>query len=93
MMMQYMAKLKAKVDQVVQSNQASIHNLETQVGQLAKAVSERTQRKLPSNTEVNPKEGVMAITLRSGRLIEPVQAKKGKEKVQNNDEIYEEQLK
>ena len=72
-----MAKLEAKVDQVVQSNQASIHNLETQVGQLAKTVAERGKGKLPSTTEVNPKEGAMAITLRSGTKLEPVKKREG----------------
>ena len=89
-MMQYMAKLEAKVDQVVQTNQASIHNLETQVGQLAKAVAERSQGKLPSNTEVNPKEGAMAITLRSGRMVEPVQNTQGNEEVQKQEEKHQE---
>ena len=64
-----MAKLDSKVDQVMQSNQSSIHILEVQVGQLAKMVADRGQGKLPSNTEVNPKEGAMAITLRSGKTI------------------------
>ena len=70
MMMQYMAKLDLKVEQVMQSNQSSIHNLEVQVGQLAKMVTDRGQGKFPNNTEVNPKEGAMAITLRSGKNIE-----------------------
>ena len=70
--MQYMAKLEAKVDQVMQSNQAFIHNLETQVGKLAKTVAVRGEGKLPSTTEVNPKEGAMAITLKSGTKLEPV---------------------
>ena len=70
MMMQYMAKLDSKVKQVMQSNQSSIHNLEVQVEQLAKMVADRGQGKFPSNIEVNPKEGAMAITLRSGKNVE-----------------------
>ena len=57
MVKQYMAKMDAKLDQVVQSSQASIHNLEVQVNQLAKLVGDRGQGKLPSNKEVNPKKG------------------------------------
>ena len=68
--MQYMAKLDSKVDQVMQSNQSSIHNLEVQVGQLAKMVADRGSGKFPNTTEVNPKEGAMAITLRSGKNVE-----------------------
>ena len=57
MMKQYMAKMDAKLDQVAQSSQASIHNLEVQVSQLAKLFGDRGQGKLSSNTEINPKEG------------------------------------
>ena len=42
---------------------ASIHNLETQVGQIAKILSESPQGSLPSNTEANSREHVKAITL------------------------------
>ena len=52
MMLQYIQKM----DQLVQSQQASIQNLEKQVRQLAKALTERGQGKLPSTTEVNLKE-------------------------------------
>ena len=68
--MQYMSKMEArdaKVDQVIQSQQDTIQSLERQVGQLAKAVSDREKGKLPNTSEVNPKESVMAITLRSGK--------------------------
>ena len=68
--MQYMSKMEArdaKVDQVIQSQQATIQSLERQVGQLAKAVLDHEKGKLPSTSEVNPRESVMAITLRSGK--------------------------
>ena len=70
LLMQCMAKMDAKVDQIVQSQQSTIQNLERQVGQLAKAVSDREKGKLPSTSEVNPKESVMAITLRSGKELD-----------------------
>src|SRR5262249_44603896 len=49
------------------NQEASIHNLENQIGQLAKMQSERQLGSLPSNTETNPKEEAKAITLRSGK--------------------------
>ena len=53
------------------SNQnASIHNLEHQVGKISKLLTERTQGALPSISETNPKEHVKAITLRSRKELE-----------------------
>jgi len=52
------------------NNTASLYNLENQVGQIAKSLSERHQGSLPSNTETNPREHVNAITLRSGLEVE-----------------------
>ncbi|KAL5564369.1 hypothetical protein UlMin_027533 [Ulmus minor] len=49
---------------------ASIHNLEHQVGEISKLLTERTQGAFPSNTETNPKEHAKAITLRSGNELE-----------------------
>ena len=72
LLMQCMSKMEArdaKVDNIIQSQQATIQNLERQVGQLAKAVSEREKGKLPSTSEVNPKD-VMAISLRSGKVLD-----------------------
>lgn len=50
--------------------QASIKNLENQVGQLARASGERPQGSLPSNTEAKPREHLKEISLRSGKTIE-----------------------
>ncbi|KAL5580496.1 hypothetical protein UlMin_012938 [Ulmus minor] len=53
------------------SNQgASIRNLEHQVGEISKLLTERAQGALPSNTERNPREVAKAITLRSGKELE-----------------------
>ena len=55
------------------NTQASLKNLETQVSQLVRELSEiRTQGsgKLPSQTIVNPWENVSAITLKSGKQVE-----------------------
>ncbi|PPS18446.1 hypothetical protein GOBAR_AA02122 [Gossypium barbadense] len=47
---------------VLKNQQASIRRLETQIGQLAKLISERPQGSLPSNTESNPMEQLNEIT-------------------------------
>jgi len=45
-------------------NQATaIHNLEAQMSQIFSLLSNRPHGSLPSNTKVNPKEHVKAITL------------------------------
>ncbi|KAG8486462.1 hypothetical protein CXB51_019744 [Gossypium anomalum] len=60
--------LNKKIDGLFGSIQASIQELENQIGQLAKMILERPQGSLPSNTEPNPKEHVKAVTLRSGKV-------------------------
>ncbi|KAL5546579.1 hypothetical protein UlMin_006266, partial [Ulmus minor] len=47
-----------------------IRNLEHQVGEISKLLTERGQGSLPSNTERNPREEAKAITLRSGKELE-----------------------
>ncbi|KAL5545217.1 hypothetical protein UlMin_009001 [Ulmus minor] len=49
---------------------ASIRNLEYQVGEISKLLTERSQGAFPSNTERNPREHAKAITLRSERELE-----------------------
>ncbi|XP_015573020.1 uncharacterized protein LOC107261032 [Ricinus communis] len=51
----------------LRNQQASIQTLENQVGQIAKLLSERPPRSLPSNTEANPMERLKVITLQSGK--------------------------
>ncbi|XP_019435443.1 PREDICTED: uncharacterized protein LOC109341924, partial [Lupinus angustifolius] len=48
---------------------ASIRNLETQVGQLAKQLANSHKGAFSANTEPNPKEQCKAITTRSGKMI------------------------
>ena len=48
---------------------AAIHNLEMQMSQIFSLLSNGPQGLLPSNTEVNPKEHVEAITLRSEKVL------------------------
>ncbi|PPS03656.1 hypothetical protein GOBAR_AA17006 [Gossypium barbadense] len=47
----------------LKNQQSSIQGLETQIGQLAKLISERPQGSLPSNIESNPREQINAITI------------------------------
>ncbi|XP_061351350.1 uncharacterized protein LOC133296396 [Gastrolobium bilobum] len=60
-------------DATIQSQSASIKNLENQVGQLADAMRSRPVGTLPSNTE-NPrgegKEQIKAIALRNGKAVD-----------------------
>ncbi|XP_071924735.1 uncharacterized protein [Coffea arabica] len=73
-------------------------NVEIQIGQIASALTNRNQGELPSKTEVNPKEHVKAITLRSGKQLEdhPVvevekgESEKQEEKQRNQEAIVEE---
>ncbi|XP_022857778.1 uncharacterized protein LOC111378774 [Olea europaea var. sylvestris] len=68
---QYITKTKTNF----QNQQASIKNLEQHVGQIAAALSGRAQGTLPSNTEINPKEQVKAITTRSGVQLPEIHVK------------------
>ena len=53
--------------QIFQSNtNASLKNLETQVGQLALTLPNQNKNAFPSDTQKNPKD-CMAVQLRSGR--------------------------
>ncbi|XP_020417839.1 uncharacterized protein LOC109948603 [Prunus persica] len=64
---QFMTETKTQF----QNQQASIQNLEVQVGQLANVISGRNQGVFPSQPEVNPKnqEQAKAITLRKGKQV------------------------
>ncbi|XP_061359421.1 uncharacterized protein LOC133303517 [Gastrolobium bilobum] len=67
---------------------ASIRNLETQIGQLSRQLAERSQGTIPSDTIVNPREHCNAITTKSEELEkEEVEASTGK-----NEHTQEEAL-
>ncbi|XP_061346730.1 uncharacterized protein LOC133292338 [Gastrolobium bilobum] len=55
------------------NQEASIRNLETQIGQLARQFTERTHGTFSSNTDTNPKAQCNAIVTRSGIVIQPVE--------------------
>ena len=52
-------------DTNLKNQAAAIYNLEVQMSQIFSPLSNRSQGSLPSNTEVNPKEDIKIITLRS----------------------------
>ena len=56
-------------DTNLKNKTAAIHNLEVQMSQIFSLLSNRPQGSLPSNTEVNLKERVKAITLRSEKVL------------------------
>ena len=65
-------KYMAKNDVVIQNQQASLRNLEVQVGQLANELRNRPLGKLPADTETPKREGMeqcQAIELRSEKEI------------------------
>ncbi|XP_073135969.1 uncharacterized protein [Henckelia pumila] len=69
-MEQMMQKFISYTETRMQNQDASIKNLENQIGQLAKAMSSRELGTLPSDTEKNTKDQVKAVELRSGKRIE-----------------------
>ncbi|XP_039120906.1 uncharacterized protein LOC120257485 [Dioscorea cayenensis subsp. rotundata] len=78
----------AEVNTVLRNEKASIQSLENQVGQLARANSERPPSSLPSNTENNPREHLKAVTLRSGKQVE-ARAEEGSSTKHNGVAIQE----
>ena len=72
--------------------EASLKNLENQVGQLASNLSRRPQGDLPGNTKKNPREKVNAVTLRNGRELEEIE-REPRKKVEKDKKIMERPLK
>ncbi|XP_016173192.1 uncharacterized protein LOC107615660 [Arachis ipaensis] len=78
-----MEKMMKHQELANKNHEASLRNLEKQIGQLSKqAVTERPTNTLPSDTISNPKEECKAIQLRSGRTL--VNDKSPAEKETNN---------
>src|ERR1044072_5753737 len=83
------------------STEASIKNLETQMGQLAKQISDQSaSTSFSPTTQANPKEHCKAITTRSGRVCDEkkkvVEKKKKvverKGQVEKDEEVVEEEV-
>src|ERR1044072_18389 len=56
----------ARTENITKNQDAAIKNLETQVGQLAKQISERPAGEFPGDTQNPSTEHAFAITTRSG---------------------------
>lgn len=54
----------------MKNQDATVKNLEVQLGQLANIASRKVQGTIPSATEKNPREHVKAVTLRSWKELE-----------------------
>ena len=67
---------------------ASLKNLETQVGQLALQMKNQSKNVFPSDTKKNPKD-YMAMTLRSGRGLEERRNENKKTEEEKHVEIGE----
>ncbi|GAA0185537.1 hypothetical protein LIER_32825 [Lithospermum erythrorhizon] len=66
-------KLERLLTQIMEKDQnrdAPLNNVERQLGQLTKALTNRNVGRLPSNTEKNPREHAYAVTLRNGKNLE-----------------------
>ena len=68
---------------------ASLKNLETQIGQLAQAVQKEPKDSFPSDTKENPKD-CMEIILRSGRALDERRVEKRDAEEEKQVEIGEE---
>ncbi|XP_073123449.1 uncharacterized protein [Henckelia pumila] len=66
---QMMRKFMSSTETRMHNQDSSIKNLENQIGQLEKAMSNRELGTLPRGTEKNPKEQVKAVELRSGKKL------------------------
>nr|GLL34961.1 3-hydroxy-3-methylglutaryl-coenzyme A reductase-like [Ipomoea trifida] len=70
---QEVSTVRQEISNYRQESTSSIRNLENQMAQVTKTITERARGALPSTTENNPRERVQAITLRSGKeLHDPV---------------------
>nr|XP_025693061.1 uncharacterized protein LOC112795339 [Arachis hypogaea] len=93
-----MEKMMKHQELANKNHEASLRNLERQIGQLSKqTATERSINALPSDTIPNPKEECKAIQLRSGRTLEneKVNNKKeeaAKEKDQESSKKKEDEL-
>ena len=68
------------------------HNkmLESQIAQLSIGSSQKNYGKLPSQPEINPREGVNAITLRSGKQLSTSEPRK--EESEKDSELEKEEI-
>ena len=80
------SQFMARTDATLKSQEASIKNLEVQMGQIANMLNSRQPGTLPSDTERNPREYVNAIALRSGKELNDPTEKNDEEKKAREEE-------
>lgn len=70
-MMQQVIGASAKTNERIDAHDATIKNIEIQVGQISMSLNNRPQGTLPADTQINPKDQgpkhLMAVSLRNGR--------------------------
>ena len=71
---------------------ASLKNLETQIGQLALTLQNQMKDAFPSDTKKNPKD-CMAVQLRSGKKLEKEEGNKGEGSLENAESLEKERKK
>lgn len=59
-------------DATLRNQQASIHNIEQQIGKILRLFNECLLGIHASNTELNPKAHIKAVTTRSGKISTPL---------------------
>ncbi|XP_015932308.1 uncharacterized protein LOC107458597 [Arachis duranensis] len=85
-----MEKMMKHQELASKNHEASMRNLERQIGQLSKqAVAERASNALPSDT--NPKEEYKAIQLRSGRILKN-DKEANKRPAENDEDVSKEEV-
>ncbi|KAL4315683.1 hypothetical protein AHAS_Ahas15G0209600 [Arachis hypogaea] len=86
-----MEKLMKNQEMANKNYEASMRNLESQIGQLSKLPAERPSNTFPSDTIPNPKEECKAIHLRSGKTLEDdtkVASKEGTKDEENDQKDF-----
>ncbi|XP_052479657.1 uncharacterized protein LOC105800937 [Gossypium raimondii] len=88
-----MERLAVDAPKYQQRTDTSIQELTNQVSKLSMAVNRlESQRKLPSQTEPNPRQNVSAITLRSEKVLETVPEKRHGRLVKDKKEKEEKEI-
>ncbi|XP_070029809.1 uncharacterized protein [Nicotiana sylvestris] len=76
-MMQQVIGSNAKINEKVDAHDATIKNIEVQLGQISMSLNNHPQGTLPADTQINPKDQgpkqLMAVSLRNGRDLDTEQ--------------------
>ena len=84
-----MRKKKFDLENFQANTNASLKNLEMQIGQLVQAMQKEPKDSFPSDTRKNPKD-CMAVTLRSGRELDEKRVERKNTEEEKQAEIGEE---